>query len=177
MRRILCIAIAALVVTAITSSTASAQYGGGSMGTSKKKVILAFNAMYGVNGPFIGATNAIRGVSGDELPWIVKSAKGSLTSGGKLTINVKGLVFPAVPPVPPEQQGINDETEFRAIVSCLAVNGTAVEETNVITQGFPANTKGNAKIKAQVTLPQPCVAPIVFIIGGDEELWFATTGY
>ena len=57
------------------------------------------------------------------------------------------------------------------------MNGTAVVETNVISQGFPANMKGNAKIKAQLMLPQPCVAPIVFIIGADEELWFATTGF
>lgn len=176
MRRILWMAIAALVATAITSSTASAQYGGGGTGGSKKK-ILSFNSMYGVNGPFIGAVNAIRGIDGDSLPWVVKSAKGTLTSGGKLTISVKGLVFPAAVGVPPELQGINDEPEFRAIVSCLAVNGAAVEESNVITQGFPASSKGNAKIKAQLTLPQPCVAPIVFIVGADEELWFVTTGY
>jgi hypothetical protein len=177
MRRILWLAIAALVVTAITYSTASAQYGGGGgMGGSKRK-ILSFSSMYGVNGPFVGATNAIRGVEGDSLPWVVKSAKGTLTSGGKLTVSVKGVVFAAAVGVPPELQGINDEPEFRAIVSCLAVNGAAVEESNVITQGFPANAKGNAKIKAQVTLPQPCVAPIVFIVGADEELWFAATGF
>ena len=66
MRRILWIAIAALVVTAVTASTASAQYGGGGMGSSKGKVILSFKAMRGVDGPFLGAANAIRGVDGDE---------------------------------------------------------------------------------------------------------------
>ena len=176
MRRILWLAIA-LVAAVVTASPARAQYGGGGMGGSKGRVILSFSGMYGVNGPFIGATNAIRGVDGDELPWIVKSAKGSLTSSGKLSINIKGLVFPAAVGVPPELQGTNDEPAFRAIVSCLAVNGAAVVENNQITQGFPATTTGNAKIKAQLTLPQPCVAPIVFIVGADEELWFVTTGF
>jgi hypothetical protein len=176
MRRILWIAIA-LLAAAITASTASAQYGGGGMGTGKSKVILSFSAMYPVNGPFIGATNAIRGVEGDGLPWIVKSAKGTLTSSGRLSVSIKGLVFPAMDPVPPDLQGINDEPAFRAIVSCLTVNGAAVEESNVMTQGFPATMSGNAKIKAQLTLPQPCVAPIVFIVGADEELWFVTTGF
>ena len=31
--------------------------------------ILSFDTMYGVEGPLLGVTNAIRGVAGDELPW------------------------------------------------------------------------------------------------------------
>jgi hypothetical protein len=177
MRRFIGLVFTLALAAGLMGSPASAQYGGGGSGGSKKGVILSFKTMYGVNGPFIGATNAIRGVSGDELPWIVKSAKGSLTSRGKLTISVKGLVFPAVVGVPEELQGINDEPAFRAIVSCLTVTDGNVVESNVITSGFPANMKGNSKIKAQLTLPQPCVAPIVFIVGADEELWFVTTGY
>jgi len=167
----------AVALFALVSSEASAQYGGGMGGGTKNRVILAFNTMYGVNGPFIGATNAIRGVSGDELPWIVKSATGSLTSNGHLNINIKGLVFPDVPGVPPELRGINDEDEFRAVVSCTTVVGDVVQNQNVVTDGFPANEKGNSKIKAVITLPDPCIAPVVFIIGGDEMLWFASTGF
>jgi hypothetical protein len=177
MRRFIGLTFALALAVGFLASPASAQYGGGMGGGSKNKVILSFKTMYGVNGPFIGATNAIRGVEGDELPWIVKSAKGSLTSKGKLSIQVKGLVFPDAPGVPDELKGINDEPEFRAIVSCLTVDAGTVVESNMITEGFPANTKGNSKIKAQVAIPQPCVAPIVFIVGADEELWFVTTGY
>jgi hypothetical protein len=173
MRRFIGLTFSLALAAGLLSSQVSAQMGGGygsGAGKSGSRVILAFRTMYGVNGPFIGAANPIRGVDGDELPWIVKSVKGSLTSRGKLTINVKGLVFP-------EMQGINDEPEFRAIVSCLTVSDGNVVESNVITDGFPANTKGNSKIKAQIALPQPCVAPIVMIVGSDEELWFVTTGY
>jgi hypothetical protein len=32
------------------------------------KTILAFKTMYGVDGPFVGEENPIRGVNGDDLP-------------------------------------------------------------------------------------------------------------
>jgi len=28
-----------------------------------------------------------------------------------------------------------------------------------------------------VTLPSPCLAPIIFVIPGDERKWFAVTGF
>ena len=173
-------AMSVFLTALLVSSPAAAQYGGGGGmgGGSKGRVILAFSTMYGVNGPFVGAANPLRGVNGDALPWVVsKSAKGSLTSTGKLNIKVKGLVFPDDPSVPPELRGINDDEEFRALVSCITVDGDEVTEENVMTEGFPADTKGNSKIKAQVALPDPCLAPIVMILGGDEDLWFAATGF
>ena len=156
----------------LVSSRASAQMGGGygsGSGGSGNKVILTFKTMYGVNGPFVGPTNPLRDIPGDDVPWVVKSVKGSLTNHGKLSINVKGLVIPP--------GGTNDEPEFRALVSCLAVDGANVVTNNQTTGTFPATTTGNAKIKAQLTLPQPCLAPIVMILAGSEDKWFAATGF
>ena len=100
-------------------------------------------------------------------------------TGGKLAIQVKGLVFPDDPRVPAELRGINDESEFRALVSCVTVNeaGTAMVEENIITDGFPANAKGNAKLKTTIALPQPCLAPIIMILAGDVDAWFTITGF
>ena len=155
----------------LVSAEASAQSGMGnpygSSSGSKSHVILSFKTMYGVNGPFLGGANPVRGVDGDAEAWFSKSIKGTLTSAGKLSINVKGLVLP---------DGTNDASEFRALVSCLAVTDTTVTESNVVTDGFPATAKGNAKIKARVSIPDPCVAPIVMILPGDEDVWFAMTG-
>jgi len=167
--RLVAIQLVLSFAAVLVAGQASAQYGGGGGGVgSKAPTILSFKTMYGVNGPFLGATNPVRGVDGDADIWLLKSAKGSLTSSGKLSIDVKGLVLPT---------GLNDAPEFRALVSCLAVNGGNVVETNVMTNGFPANEKGNSKIKAQLTLPQPCLAPIVMILPGDEVVWFAMTGH
>jgi hypothetical protein len=52
-----------------------------------------------------------------------------------------------------------------------------VRTVNVITQGFPANEKGDSNINAKVELPNPCVAPIVFVLAGSEDKWFAVTGF
>jgi len=44
-----------------------------------------------------------------------------------------------------------------------------VGTVNVFTAGFPATvTGGDSDIDAIITLPNPCVAPIVFVIAGSE---------
>lgn len=52
---------------------------------------------------------------------------------------------------------------------------------NILTDPFPATTGpasaggGNAEIVADVALPQPCIAPIIFVTSGGGN-WFAATG-
>jgi len=139
--------------------------------------ITSFETMYGVDGPFVGDANPIRGVIGDELPWaIAHSIRGELDSAGHLIILVHGLVFKDDPSVPPDLRGINDEAEFRGLVSCLTEVGDTVETRNVMTQGFPANRHGNSFIHATLALPNPCVAPVVMVVAGSEDKWFAVSG-
>jgi len=146
-----------------------------SMGHEKQetRLLLAFGTMAGVDGPFVGDANPIRNVVGDESPWTVsKSARGFLTTSGHLVIHVRGLVFPNEPGVPADIVGTNDEAQFRGLVSCLtpSADGMSVETMNVTT------TTGNANIDAQLTLPSSCIAPIVFVLAGSEDKWFAVTG-
>jgi len=74
--------------------------------------------------------------------------------------------------------GNNPAASFRAIVSCLTGAGGT---ENVMTDPFPATTGpasaggGNSQIEADVTLPQPCIAPIVFVASATGS-WFAATG-
>jgi hypothetical protein len=30
---------------------------------------------------------------------------------------------------------------------------------------------------AHVTLPNPCVAPVIFVLAGSEDKWFSVTGF
>ncbi|QDK38560.1 hypothetical protein [Bdellovibrio sp. NC01] len=139
--------------------------------------ILKFDTMYGVDGPFVGGTQ-IRGVLGDELPWEIRSAKGSLSTDGHLKISVKGLVFSDASVVPPNLRGKNDEKEFRAMVSCLSENNSGgISMTKVLTRGYRATTSGNSEINARIKLPKTCIAPIIFVMAGSEEKWFAVTGF
>ena len=140
-----------------------------------RHTIVAFDTMYGVDGPFVGDANAIRGVPGDESPWEIKRALGSLDTEGHLQILVRGLVFKDNPD--PNLIGKNDEAEFRGLVSCLTEQGDSVAEANVVTAGFPATASGNAFIRAKVDLPDPCVAPIIMVLAGSEDKWFSMTGF
>jgi len=142
---------------------------------SKAHQILEFDTMAPVTGPFVGTANPIRGVNGGGLPWQLGSARGELSSGGKLEIEVRGLVLFAGAPVPPERQGTNPIANFRGIVSCLTTVEGVAQTINVATGPFPATAAGNSEIEDTVTLPTPCFAPIVFV-GPSATTWFAVTG-
>lgn len=145
----------------------------------KLRVVLDFATMYAVDEAFVGEANPIRGIVGDELPWEIDGGvHGRLNSHGHLKVRVRGLVFTHDPEVPPEKQGKNDETEFRAVVSCLTEDPTGqVVTTNLTTSGFKATPTGNADIDTQIALPEECIAPIVFVVAGSEDKWFAVTGF
>jgi len=133
--------------------------------------IMAFGTMYGVDGPFLDPANAIRGIIGDEAAWKLDSARGVLTKDGHLKIRVRGLIFGDGTP--------NDEDTFRGAVSCLTENEDAgtTPVANVFTEGFPATPSGDSDIDAQVPLPNPCVAPVIFVLAGSEDKWFSVTGF
>ena len=163
----------ALVLASFVSWTTSSYADEGR--DRRLSTILAFQTMYGVDGPFLGDANAIRGVEGDESSWGIASARGALDTTGHLRIIVRGLVFTDNPD--PSLIGKNDEPTFRGLVSCLTENGSAVDTANVVTDGFPATATGDSIIDAHVVLPNPCVAPIVFVLAGSEDKWFAVTGF
>ena len=140
--------------------------------------ILEFDTMVGVPRPYTGATNAIRGVPGGGLPWVVDEAKGELAVDGRIEVEVEGLVLdPDDPQVPAELAGTNPIPNFKAIVSCLSTpDGAAATTVNVETGLFPATATGESKIEDTVDLPEPCIAPIVFVTS-PTGAWFAATGF
>ena len=168
MRRTLFVFCSLAIVVAAVGSARPAN------AISRDQVLLSFSNMVGVTGVFRGDDKPIRGIPGDGLPWVIRDADGVLLRDGSLNISVRGLVFPNIPEVPVNLRGINDEDEFRAIVSCLAADSG--EPVNVSTKGFRANRSGDAQISARLKLPKPCVAPIIFIVAADEDDWLAVTG-
>ncbi len=144
-----------------------------SASAAEEPKILEFNTMVGIPSTFTGAQNPIRGVNGGGLPWAIGAASGELKASGELEIKVRGLVLAAGANI-----GRNPITSFQAIVSCLASDGSV---QNLTTDPFPATTGpateggGNAKIEAEVSLPQPCIAPIIFVTSPGGA-WFAVTG-
>ncbi|MGH2827270.1 MAG: hypothetical protein ACRDKF_09910, partial [Actinomycetota bacterium] len=137
--------------------------------------ILEFDVMAGVSEPFTGAANPIRGVNGGGLPWEIDEGVGELRENGRLRVEVEGLVLARRAPVPEDLRGTNPVPEFMAIVSCLTSSGGIAQTVNISTNPVPATPTGDARIRAGVSLPTPCFAPIVFVTSPGGA-WFAVTG-
>lgn len=147
------------------------------VGADESKLVES-NALAGVSRPYTGATNAIRGVPGGGLPWVIDFGKAKVSPEGRVDVLVKGLVFdpndPAV--IALGIGGTNTIPNFKAIISCLSKDGDENPVTvNVSTGLFPADTDGDAHIKDKISLPEPCIAPIVFVTSPGGA-WFASTG-
>ncbi len=127
--------------------------------------VLAFDSMTGVAGPLVGKPFPERGVPGGGLAWIITGGEGELHADGAIEVHVRGLVL--------ARTGKNPIGNFRALVSCLRLDGTVVNRSTGL---FPASTQGDSDIEDVVTgLPNPCFAPIVFVTSPTGS-WFAVHG-
>jgi len=148
--------------------------------------LMEFNIMHGAPRPYAGAgaADAIRGVAAGGLPWVLTAANGELKGSGHLEIRVKGLVFDPNAPgvIAAGRAGDNPVPNFVAIVSCQTVVNGLAAVVNVTSPAFPATTGlatdggGNASFEGNLSLPSPCLAPIVFV-GPNSGTWFAVTGH
>jgi hypothetical protein len=165
---------AALLSTAAVQG-AAATTGHGPAHGHGSATVLEFDTMTPVTGPYVGTANPIREVPGGGLPWIITSGTGTLQADGHLVVKVRGLVLADQPPVPAALQGTNPLPDFQAIISCQSIGaGGTATIANVTTGDFTASPAGDATINARVSLPRPCIAPIVFVTG--PGIWLAATG-
>lgn len=141
-------------------------------------IVLKFDRMMAVNGPYVGPANPVRGMRGGGLPWVITAGTGSLNCDGRLLVTVRGLVLASLPTVPVKLRGTNPFPAFRAIVSCQSIGaGDAATIANVSTGDFSASPCGDLEIEARVGVPRPCIAPVVFITGpSGVDGWLAATG-
>jgi hypothetical protein len=166
MKKLLLVSLSVMLISVFFAGSASRV-------TAKEPKILEFDTMVGVPSTLTGAQSQapLRGINGGGAPWALTSAHGELTTSGHLEIEVVGLVLATT--------GSNPVAFFRGRVSCVKSDGSF--ENNILTDLFPATTGlaseggGNAKIEANVTLPQPCIAPIIFVTNAGGS-WFAATG-
>ena len=146
-----------------------------STAAAKGPKILKFDTMVGVPDGLTGTKSQVplRGINGGGIAWTIADASGELRANGHLEITVQGLVLAAG-----ANAGSNPIPNFRGLVSCVNADGSF---SNIQTGLFPATTGpasaggGNAEIVADLTLPQPCIAPIIFVTSGGGN-WFAATG-
>lgn len=153
--------------------------GSATKASAKDSTVMEIKSMVGVPRPYTGGTNAIRGVPGGGLPWVVSFAEGELKANGQIEMTVRGLLIDPNDPaaIAAGRAGTNPSPTFKVIVSCLTKNEAGAATTvNVSTGLFPADANGNAEIEDMVSLPHPCIAPIIFVTSPTGS-WFATSGF
>jgi len=165
----LAIGAALLVLAALAAGPAA-------VGGSTPK-LLEFQSMTGLPTAFTGTQLPIRGINGGGLPWVIGSAKGEISVGGRLELSVRHLVIDPTDPTAISRgvAGTNPSATFRVVVSCLTASGATA---NVMSAPFPATTGvdgGDGAIETQLSLPSPCIAPLVFVTSPGGA-WFASTG-
>jgi hypothetical protein len=170
MRRRLTTLGALLAAVAILGAIPAAVGGSG-------KTIIRSQVLTGLPLAYTGTKAPIRGVNGGGLPWVIDFGRAELAQGGWLELKVKGLVIDPNDPTAISRgvAGVNPSPTFRALVSCLTDAGTT---ENVLSEPFPATTglgAGDAEAELQLALPDPCIAPILFVTSAGGA-WFASSG-
>jgi hypothetical protein len=149
-RKLLVSTVGALSLIGAGSTIAGAHDGG---------TLVQFDSMTPVTGAAVGTVND-RGLVGGGKAWMITSGSGAVDRQGDLEVQVTGLVL-----VP---TGANPITQFKATLSCLTPHGVV----NVSTELFAASATGDSTISGRVSLPRPCMQPIVFV-GNAGGAWFA----
>jgi hypothetical protein len=98
--------------------------------------------------PSLPTYSTIFGVKPGGAPWALQSGHVHLGQGGRLEVNVNGLVLTT--------SGANPLPGIAASVFC----GGALAAT---TASVPFSTTGDAHVHATVSLPSPCLAPAVLL--------------
>ena len=161
-----------VLLVLMIASVAAAPGARDSQTVGEGNAILEFKTMFAVSGPYVGPTNPIRGLPGGNAEWAISEGRGSLKANGKLEIHLRGLILPG-----PPFNGTNPLPDFRAVVNCQSIDGSGNPTlVNVSTGNFPASIAGDSDISETIALPQPCIAPIIFVMHPAADRWFATTG-
>ncbi len=129
--------------TTAANSTAASSRATASMRTGADHRLLSVAVA-----PSVPSDPAIFGVNPGSIPWMIKHGRARLSGDGALQVNVVGLVLTTT--------GANPVPFLAASVYC---NGALA----AISPPAPYSTKGNARIRASVTLPAFCPAPAVLL--------------
>lgn len=114
---------------------------------------------------------ALFGVTAGGAPWRLDGGRAKLFSDGRLQVEVRGLVLAAT-----ANEGINPIPHGEAIVTC---QGAVAARSAVVDY----SRSGDATVDQTVSLPNGCLAPVVFFAGVPDPAvptaapWFAVTGF
>ena len=110
------------------------------------------------------AGQVLLGVPGGGRPWTLVRGDAKLWTDGSIDVKVQGLLLGPGG----ANEGTNPVTLGRAIVVCNGVD-------RVLSETVPFSAEGDARVMTRLTLPSPCLAPVIFF-GSAGGSWFAVSG-
>jgi hypothetical protein len=110
------------------------------------------------------AGTVVAGVPGAGHAWAIDEGNAKLYADGRVKVRVEGLVL--------TPEGINPVANGRVVVSCNGGGTGNVVQSGLVPLSVP---EGNAHFKGTLTLPSPCLAPVIFFTS-PTGAWFAVSG-
>jgi hypothetical protein len=104
------------------------------------------------------------GVTGAGHAWAIDRGNAKLYDNGRVKVDVRGLVL--------TPEGTNPVANGRVVVSCNGGGAGNVIQSGLVPLSVPG---GNAHFDGKLTLPSPCLAPVIFFTSGGGA-WFAVSG-
>jgi hypothetical protein len=162
------------------SFTALADDGHGNKGNNGNNDNGSFEAS--VIGSVVGTS--VGGVGSGGAPWVVQSGEASISSSGRLRVEVHGLLI--APGGPANLVGTTGPvTMVGATLICGGSGGTAVPETGGAVSPSPLSAAGNAEIEQAVNVPANCFGPVVLVriftssapVGSQLGAFLALSGF
>jgi hypothetical protein len=122
--------------------------------------------------PSVPADPTFHGVAPGGAPWVLKRGAVELKRGGRLELQVRGLVIPN----PPGNGTPGPVTTISASLYCGADSNTTAADT---TPQVPIDARGNARIRDRsFTVPATCLAPVILVHpNGDATHYIAVEGW
>jgi len=116
----------------------------------------------------------IAGVQSGGAPWTVRHGSVNLNSDGRLHLEVKDLILPALGNAGPV-------TGVSASLVCGGAGGAVVATTDAV----PLSSNGNAELEARISVSSTCFAPIILVRAAafngtplpQPGPWIAATGF
>ncbi len=142
------------VVVALFSMSAFADHGDNKNNNNDSNSPLTISIIGSVPSTTIG------GIKSGGAPWTMREGKASISEGGKLKVEVAGLLIGAAAGVPANVVGtVGSVLMVAASLVCGGSGGAVVASTG----GVPLSSGGNAEIEKSVSLPASCMAPVILV--------------
>jgi hypothetical protein len=125
----------------------------------------------------------IGGILSGGAPWVVREGEASVSSSGRINVEVQGLLIGAGGPV--NLVGTTGPvTMVGATLVCGGSGGSPVPVPGASVTPSPLSSTGNAEIQQVVTLPPACQGPVVLVrifnasapLGSQLGAFIAVTG-